>query len=399
MFKTLASLPSSVWLIGLISLVNDSASEMLYPLMPLYLASVLMAGPRAIGLIEGVAEATSSLFKLVSGVIVNKTNKTKPWIVFGYSLAAIGRPLIAFAGSWFGVLCIRFADRLGKGLRSSPRDTLLAESVPANQRGITFGLHRSMDNCGAVIGPILAAYLLSIHMPIRDIFLWAVVPGVITVVLALCLKEPPRNPNKSESNKFVWTLAGFPAEFKRYIFVVGLFALSNSSDMFLLLRARELGVPQEQIPLLWAGISLITTVFGTPLSALSDRFSRKYFIACAWAIYALIYLFMSYSDLTLGFLYGLFILYGLFKAATEGVEKALVADLAPPGLTGRAFGWFNMCSGVMLLPASFIFGVLYETYNPTAAFLFSGSCAVLALILLIFWVFRPNKKGLKSKNP
>jgi len=397
MFKTLAALPRSVWLIGLISLMNDSASEMLYPLMPLYLASVLMAGPKAIGLIEGVAEATSSLFKLVSGVIVNKTNKTKPWIVFGYSLAAIGRPLIAFASSWFGVLCIRFADRLGKGLRSSPRDTLLAESVPANQRGITFGLHRSMDNLGAVIGPILAAYLLSIHIPLRDIFLWAIVPGAITVVLALCLKEPVRDISLTTgSNKFVWSLAGFSPEFKRYILVVGLFALSNSSDMFLLLRARELGVPQEQIPLLWAGISLITAVFGTPLSALSDRFSRKYFIAAAWAIYALIYVGMGYSGLSLGFLCGLFVLYGLFKAATEGVEKALVADLAPPGLTGRAFGWFNMCSGIMLLPASLVFGVLYETYSPTVAFLFSGGCASLALVLLVFWVFRTQNKTYKT---
>ncbi|QWD77218.1 MFS transporter [Polynucleobacter sp. MWH-Svant-W18] len=391
MLKTLASLPRSVWLIGLISLVNDSASEMLYPLMPLYLASVLMAGPKAIGLIEGVAEATSSLFKLVSGVIVNKTNKTKPWIVFGYSVAAIGRPLIAFVGSWFGVLCIRFADRLGKGLRSSPRDTLLAESVPANQRGITFGLHRSMDNLGAVIGPLLAAYLLAIQMPLREIFMWAIIPGAITVVLALCLKEPPRNISSIAPTKFVWSLAGFPPQFKRYILVVGLFALSNSSDMFLLLRARELGVPQEEIPLLWAGISLITAVFGTPLSALSDRFSRKYFIACAWAIYALIYVGMGYSGLTLGWLCGLFVLYGLFKAGTEGVEKALVADLAPPGLTGRAFGWFNMCSGIMLLPASSIFGVLYEAYSPTAAFLFSGGCAFLSLLLLVFWVFRTPK--------
>ena len=161
MWKTLRSLPRTVWLIGLISFVNDSASEMLYPLMPLYLASVLMAGPKALGLIEGVAEATSSIFKLVSGVIVDRTKRSKAWIVIGYLLAGIGRPLIALAISWTWVLLIRFTDRLGKGLRSSPRDVLLAESVPAHQRGITFGLHRSMDNAGAVVGPMLAALLLS----------------------------------------------------------------------------------------------------------------------------------------------------------------------------------------------------------------------------------------------
>jgi len=390
MFKNLASLPRSVWLIGLISFVNDSASEMLYPLMPLYLATVLMAGPRAIGLIEGIAEATSSLFKLVSGVIVNKTRTTKPWIVFGYLLAGIGRPLIAFASSWLGVLVIRFADRLGKGLRSSPRDTLLAESVPASQRGMTFGLHRSMDNAGAVIGPLLAAFLLSINVLLREIFFWAIIPGIITVCLALCLKEPAREVNNAPT-KFVWTLEGFPPQFKRYIVVVGVFALSNSSDMFLLLRARELGVPQEQIPLLWAGISLITALFGTSLSALSDRFNRQYFIAIAWAFYAFIYVGMAYSGLTLGWLCALFVLYGLFKAATEGVEKALVADLAPVGLTGRAFGWFNMSSGIMLLPASLVFGWLYEASSPTAAFLFSGGCATMAFLLLIFWVFRTKQ--------
>ena len=393
MFKTLFSLPRTVWLIGLISFVNDAASEMLYPLMPLYLASVLMAGPKALGLIEGIAEASSSIFKLVSGVIVDRTKRTKPWIVIGYFLAGFGRPLVAIASSWTWVLCIRFADRLGKGLRTSPRDALLADSVPSNQRGLTFGLHRSMDNAGAVFGPLIAAFLLSIHIPLRDIFLWAVVPGAITVGLALCLREPPRE--RVLVQPFSWSLEGLPPQFKRYILVAGIFALANSSDMFLLLRARELGVPQEQIPLLWAAISLITTVFGTPLSALSDRFSRKNFILIAWCAFAFFYIAMSFSGISLWMLCGLFGIYGLFKAATEGVEKALVADLAPKGMAGTAFGWFNLISGLMLLPASLIFGWLYESFNPSYAFLFSGSCAGLAFLLLAFWVFRSPE----TQNP
>lgn len=396
MFKTLLSLPRTVWLIGLISFVNDSASEMLYPLMPLYLASVLMAGPKALGIIEGVAEATSSIFKLVSGIIVDRTKKTKPWIVYGYLLAGIGRPLIAFASSWLWVLFIRFTDRLGKGLRSTPRDALLAESVPASLRGITFGLHRSMDNAGAVVGPFLAFFLLSAGIPLRDIFLWAALPAVITVVLALNLKEPITKEMATNSS-FSWNLKLMPIEFKRYLLVVSLFALSNSSDMFLLLRAREIGVPQEQIPLLWASISLITTLFGTPLSALSDRFSRKYFIFVSWGVFAFFYTAMGYVDLTISMLYGLFVLYGLFKAATEGVEKALVADLAPAGRMGTAFGWFNLASGLMLLPASIVFGYLYEKEGPTSAFLFSGTCSTLAAILLATWVFRgENKEGNKK---
>jgi MFS family permease len=240
---------------------------------------------------------------------------------------------------------------------------------------------------------LIAAFLLSIHIPLRDIFLWAIIPGVIAVSLALCLREPPRQ--QAEVKPFSWSLEGLPPQFKRYILVAGIFALANSSDMFLLLRARELGVPQEQIPLLWAVISLITTVFGTPLSALSDRFSRKNFILLAWGAFAFFYIAMSFSGITLLMLCGLFAIYGLFKAATEGVEKALVADLAPKGMTGTAFGWFNLVSGLMLLPASLIFGWLYESFDPSYAFLFSGSCAVLAFLLLAFWVFSPEE----TQNP
>jgi MFS family permease len=279
-------------------------------------------------------------------------------------------------------------------VRSTPRDALLAESVPAGLRGITFGLHRSMDNAGAVVGPLLAFFLLSAGIPLRDIFLWAAIPAVITVVLALNLKEPPAKEIVTNTS-FSWNLKLMPIEFKRYLLVVSLFALSNSSDMFLLLRAREIGVPQEQIPLLWASISLITTLFGTPLSALSDRFSRKYFIFISWVVFAFFYSAMGYVDLTMTMLYGLFGLYGLFKAATEGVEKALVADLAPTGLMGTAFGWFNLASGLMLLPASIVFGYLYESEGPTKAFFFSGCCSTLAAILLATWVFR----GVESKKP
>ena len=390
MFKTILTLPRTVWLIGLISLVNDSASEMLYPLMPLYLASVLMAGPKALGIIEGVAEATSSIFKLVSGVIVDRTKKAKPWIVLGYTLAGIGRPLIAIANSWLWVLAIRFTDRMGKGLRSSPRDALLAETVGEHQRGVTFGLHRSMDNAGAVIGPLLAALFLSMDVPLKDIFLWAIVPAAIAISLALCIREPQREV-ASTASKFSWSLEGMPDQFKRYLVVAGIFALANSSDMFLLLRAREAGVPQEQIPLLWAAISLITTLFGTPVSALSDTFGRNRFILIAWIAFAFFYIAMGLPSISVYQIFGLFVIYGLFKAATEGVEKALVADMAPKGLAGTAFGWFNLITGLMLFPASFIFGWVYESIAPLYAFLFSGSCALVAFVLMAFWVMESKE--------
>ena len=387
MIRSIFSLPRTVWLIGLISLVNDSASEMIYPLMPLYLASILMAGPRAMGIIEGIAEATSSIFKLVSGVIVDRTKQSKPWIILGYSLAGFGRPLIILANSWIWVLAIRFTDRVGKGLRSSPRDALLAESVSPHQRGLTFGFHRSMDNAGAVIGPLLAALFLFMGVELQDIFLWAIFPAVITITLALFIKEP-KLAVPSHSIRFSWSLQGIPNQFKRYLVAAGIFALGNSSDMFLLLRAREIGVPQEHIPLLWAGISLITTIFGTPLSAWSDTLGRKHFILIAWMAYACFYVAMGLPDISIYQVFGLFAIYGLFKAATEGVEKALVADMAPVDLSGTCFGWFNLVTGLMLLPASFIFGWLYEAMGPLYAFLFSGSCALIAFVLMLTWVFR-----------
>lgn len=384
MLKSLLNLPANVWLLGLISLSNDAASDMIYPLVPLYLASVLMAGPRALGLIEGIAEATGSLLKLFSGVLADKMRTTKYWVVGGYSLAALGRPLLALASSWPMVLVLRFADRIGKGLRSSPRDALLALSVAPGQRGLAFGLHRAMDNAGAVVGPLLAAWLLARNMPIRDILLWTVIPGAITVALALCIREPVRE--HLQKPAFSWTLQGFPPVYKRYLLVLALFTLGNSSNMFLLLRARDMGLPDYQVPLLWALVSLTAMLFSTPLSALSDSLGRTRLIVSGWGIYGLFYLFLGLNGDALWLLWPLFAFYGLFMAATEGAEKALVADLAPRDLLGTAYGWFNLTAGIMLLPASLLFGWLWQGLSPAAAFGFGAGCAMLAAVLLKFWV-------------
>jgi MFS family permease len=392
MLQAITSLPRTVWLIGLISLVNDTAGEMLYPLVPLYLASVLMAGPRALGVIEGIAEATSSLLKLFSGVIMDRTRRAKPWIVFGYGLAGAGRPLIAFVTSWPGLLVLRLVDRVGKGLRSSPRDALLAGSVPAERRGLAFGLHRAMDNAGSVIGPAMAAWLLMAQVPMRDIFLWSALPAALCLALAFAIQEPmpmtaaahPAQP----APLFDWRLNDMSPIFKRYLAVVALFTLGNSSNMFLLLRARELGVPEAQVPLLWAAVSFVAMLFSTPLSALSDRFGRMHILVGGYLAYGLFYFLMGTLAQDGLMLFALFGFYGLFMAATEGVEKALVADLAPATRRGTAFGWFNLVSGAMLLPASLIFGWLWQAQSSLLAFGFSAACAGLAAILLRFWVFR-----------
>lgn len=391
MFKALLQLPKTIWLIGVISFINDCASEMLYPLMPLYLATVLMAGPKTLGLIEGVAEATSSLVKLFSGVLVDYSGRPKKFIVFGYTLAAISRPLILLTNSWIWVMFVRFSDRVGKRLRTSPRDALLAASASSEQRGLVYGFHRAMDNAGAVFGPLLAAMFISMHVSLEHIFLWAIIPGVVTVALTLMLKDPPTIV-QIQPTQFSWNMAAMPKQFKHYLVALALFTLGCSSDMFILLRARELGLSLVEIPLVWAGINLMAAIFGTPLSALSDRWGRRNLLIFGWGAYVLFYVLMALMPRDSQWIYLLFAGYGLFKASTEGVEKAFVADIAPPGLVGTAFGWFNLIAGVMLFPASFIFGWLYESISPSVAFGFSGICGLLGIIVLQFWVFRSRQE-------
>lgn len=379
-------LPRTVWLIGLISLVNDSASEMVYPIVPLYLSSVLMAGPRALGLIEGLAEATSALLKLFSGVLVDRSRRARPWIIGGYGVAAIGRPLVALVTSWPGLLAIRLADRIGKGLRSSPRDAMLAASAGPARRGLAFGLHRAMDNAGAVLGPLAAWVFLSSGGTPRGLFAWAIVPGLVCVALALAIREPASVAAAAPRPSFDWRLGDLGPSLRRYLVVVGLFTLGNSSNMFLLLRARELGVAEARVPLLWAAVSLVAMLFSTPLSGLSDRFGRTRFLVAGYLAYAVFYAAFGSLETGGASLMALFGFYGLFLAATEGVEKAFVADLAPAERRGTAFGWFNLVSGLALLPASVMFGWLYESLSPRAAFGVSSACALVAATLLVTWV-------------
>lgn len=388
MLNTLLALPRTVWLIGLISLINDCAGEMLYPIIPLYVSSVLMAGPRTLGLIEGMAEAMSSLLKLFSGVIVDRTQRSKPWIVFGYGLAGLSRPLMALTSSWPWLLLLRCSDRIGKGLRSAPRDALLANSITAEQRGLAFGLHRAMDNAGSMIGPLLAFVLLSEALPLTQIFQLAAIPALLCVLLTLLIQEPVPQHNQTVIPTATGSLRHLPPVLHRYLCVVGVFTLGNSSNMFLLLRAREVGLAEADIPLLWAAVSAIAMLFSTPLSALSDRWGRVRLLSWGYLAYAGFYASFAWLSSSNSLLLGLFACYGLFMAATEGVEKALVADLAPIHGRGTAFGWFNLTTGVLLLPASVLFGSLYQSLSPQIAFGFSSGCALLSSVLLKFWVKR-----------
>jgi len=339
-----------------------------------------------LGLIEGLAEATGSLLKLFAGVISDHLGSTKRWVVGGYTIAAIARPLLAFTSIWPMVLALRFADRIGKGLRTAPRDALLALTVDEANRGLAFGLHRAMDNAGAVVGPLLAAWLLAEQMPLKEVFLWSALGGVLAVSLALWVKEPNRNLELPVQH-FSWRVTALPLAFKRYLLVLALFTLGNASNMFLLLRAKDLGLPEYQIPLLWALTSLTAAVFSTPLSALSDKVGRIRLIVGGWSVYGVFYLLLGFNSHPL-LLWPLFAFYGLFMAATEGAEKALVADIVPREVLGTAYGWFNLTAGIMLLPASIIFGWLWQMTNPLTAFSFATCCALLAALLLRGWVMR-----------
>lgn len=378
------ALPGTVWVLGLISLLNDAASELVYPLLPLYLATVLGAGPRALGLVEGAAEATSALLKLASGVWYDRVRRAKLFVVTGYGFAAVARPLIALATSWPLLLSLRVLDRLGKGLRSSPRDALLARSVAAERRGAAFGVHRAFDNAGAVIGPLLAAALLALHVPLRDILLWSAVPGALCVALALSLKEPKDDAPRAAA-KPDWTWRGLPPAFRRMLVAIAVFTLGQASNAFVILRAYDLGMPPSQSALLWATVAATSTVLAVPLSAHSDRVGRVPLLTLGWALHAVLFVALGFTS-DAAMLWVGAVLLGIYMAATEGTERALIADLVPSTRLGTAYGWYYLVKGLLLLPASAVFGWLWVAAGATAAFTLSSAFVALATLVLIAWV-------------
>ena len=380
--------------LGWVSFLTDVSSDMIFPLLPNFLTRTLKAGPAALGLIEGVAEATSSLAKLISGAWSDRLRRRKPLVVGGYSLAAAVRPLVAFVSSWTQVLAIRFTDRVGKGLRTSPRDALLADLVPPERRGRAFGLQRAMDNAGAVVGPLIAAALLKFALEDeRSVFLLAAIPGIAAVLLLVfAVKENPRPAASRPTATPTPTPAAvrLPRRLKTLIGIFVLFTLASSTDAFLLLRARDAGVTLWQLPLLWAFFNGMKSVSGFPGGLLADRFGRTPVILAGWAVYASSYVGFAFVTRPT-MLWALFGVYALFYGLTEGAERALVADLAPGELRGRAFGAFHASVGLAALPASLLFGVLWASLGARAAFLVGAGVALLAAVCLFAFQTRPER--------
>jgi MFS family permease len=441
--KTKKSIPQAVIMLGIVSLFTDAASEMIYPLVPVYIAA-LGSGAILLGVIEGVAETTASMLKLISGIISDKIGKRKLLVLIGYSISSLIRPLTGIVSSAWQIIIIRMFDRVGKGIRTAPRDALIASSVDESIRGKSYGFERAMDHIGAVVGPVLAITTLLVLfigfgmkdslLALRWTFILAIIPGILAVLtIVLFVKEAA---SKSGIGKlFTFSLKSFDKNFRNYLLIMILFTLGNSSDAFLLFRVEEaihksgavinlinsiaplhtmvsnFGDETAQskiinilfLPLIWAFFHIIKAIFSTPLGTLSDKIGRKIVINIGWGIYAFVYLafalliFLS-PDLQIVATFILFAVYALFYAFTEGTEKAFVADLVSNEKRGTAFGLYNFSIGLGALPASIIFGFLYSFFDVrfpgfggTVAFGFGGTIAVIAMIFLAIKVKEPSK--------
>lgn len=362
-------------LLGWASLFNDAATEMIYPLLPVYLSRVLGAGALSLGVIEGVAEAVNSLLKIASGYVSDRWTRRRPIVIGGYLLSSAARPFIAVTGSWLQVLLIRALDRTGKGIRGAPRDAMLARFTSAETRGRIFGFHRAMDHAGAIVGPVLAsAVLFFAPGEYRLVFALTVIPGTIAVALLFLVPEPADEPSVRRAGLAAGSedgrgrpTAALPSRLWAFLAILLLFSLGNSADAFLLLRISEALGSATYIPLLWSAFHVVKASLSTWGGSLSDHLGRRQVIVLGWLIYAVVYLGFAMTARA-GALVAWFLVYGVYFALAEGAEKALVADLAPAERHGAAFGIYNAVLGAGTLAASVLFGVLYERIGAGAAF-------------------------------
>ena len=374
-------LPLAVVLLGFTSLFTDVGTEMIFPLLPVFLTEALKAGPAYLGLVEGAADTVSSLLKLASGYIADRTKSRKPLVLFGYGLASAVRPFVALATKPWHVLAVRVTDRVGKGLRSSPRDALIADAA-GDKVGRAFGFHQAMDNAGAVAGPLIATGLIAMSLSLRQVFWIAVIPGAIATLLVALVKEPPHPTSTPTSTPTPTRL--FTRTLVSYLVILGVFSLGNSSDAFLLLRARNLGLTTAQIPVLWSVLNLSKVVWAYLGGDAADRIPRARLVAGGWAVYALVYLGLGQATQA-WHVWALFVLYGVFYGLTEPVEKALVRDLAPPDQRGRAYGAYNFVVGVTALPAGLLMGVLWRVWGPAHALEVGAGLAAVSGVALLLW--------------
>lgn len=391
-------LPRNVWVLAAASFLRDVASEMVVHIMPLFMANVLGVRTAVVGLVEGLAEATASLTKLYSGWLSDRLGRRKDLTVAGYGLSALAAPLLLIAHTWPVVAASRFLDRFGKGVRTAPRDALVADSVTPERRGASFGLHRAADSAGAFTGLLLAIGLVWAGQrgavtlepeTFRTIVAWSIVPAIAAVLVVFLFVHDIARGRPAAAPQL--SLTGFDRPFRRFLVVIVLFTLGNSSDAFLVLRAQDAGASVLGVLGMIALFNLVYTLAAGPAGALSDHMDRRRMIIVGWAIYVFVYLGFAIAGDTRQF-WLLYAVYGLYYALTEGVAKALVADLVPAERRGTAYGVYNAAIGLTALPASVLAGVLWQGVGawsgsgPAAPFLFGGALAALAGVLLWRWV-------------
>jgi len=378
-------LTRNVVVLGVVSFLSDVASEMIVPLLPLFLAGV-GAGALALGWIEGLADATASVLKLLSGRWADRLGRNRPLVVTGYVISSCARPFVAAATAAWHVLSVRIGDRVGKGIRTSPRDALLAASVAPRDRGAAFGLHRAMDHAGAVIGPLVAAaFLAFVSQDLHLLFWLTAIPSAAAVLVVWFgvreTEPPPDRVERGQSGENPVAAIHGGRLLLRFLVPLGLFTLGNASDVFLLLKAGGTRAPLATLPLLWMGLHVVKALASVPGGRLSDRFGRRRIIVAGWLLYAAVYAGFAFAE-SPAVIAGLFLVYGLYHGLTEGAEKALIAEIAPHDRRGAAFGWYHFTLGMLTLAASVLFGAIWELGSSRAAFLTSAALAVLAVAAL-----------------
>jgi len=386
-----ARIGRNVYVLSVVSFLNDVSTEMIYPLVPVFLTTMLGASAGFVGAIEGAAESTASLLKLASGWWSDRLRRRKPLVVAGYAIAAVLRPLVAVAQSATEVLLIRIGDRVGKGVRSSSRDALLADSVGSSARGRAFGIASAADNAGALLGPLIAFAMLSWwHLSLRTVFWFAAIPGLAAVLTAAVGIREMQRSAQSEDSKRIALGGHMSSRFWAFLGVILVFTLGNSTDAFLLLRAKELGVPVALAPVLWALLNGAKSVFNIPGGALSDRIGRRPTLIAGWVVYAIVYFLFARASAA-WHAWVLFAAYGLYFGLTEGAQLALVADVVPKARRGIAYGWYYLAIGIGALPASLLFGLLWDRFGSAVAFsVGAGLSLVSAVGLMLLPSARPK---------